>query len=211
MKWMTLKCTAWFLTVSVGCLATSVAAQTKPDFSGRWTNAAAQTENPGRGRQTGTTRGTRGQRGARRGGNRQGGRRQRGGRQRRGDMGSAWGSNLTITQDLEQLVVQYAFFGRGDMQPALRFTYALNGSESRNAVEMGRGVQVQLSKTAWDADKLTITTVHQFPDPITGKSIPYETKQTLSLELPASLVVETTRNGVLGGKASTTRTVYRKQ
>jgi hypothetical protein len=40
------------------------------------------------------------------------------------------------------------------MQPALTFVYALDGSETKNSVMMGRGIQMQPSKTAWDGDKL---------------------------------------------------------
>lgn len=37
-----------------------------------------------------------------------------------------------------------------------------------------------------------------------------DVRQVLSLEPPTALIVETTRSGVLGGAATTTRTVYRK-
>jgi hypothetical protein len=125
-------------------------------------------------------------------------------------MGSGWGSNLTITQDASRLTVQYAFFARGDMQPPLKFVYALDGSETKNSVMMGRGIQVQTSKTAWDGDKLVITTMHNFENPATGQLMKIEVNQTLSLESPTSLIVETARSGVLGGPPSTTKTVYKK-
>jgi len=128
----------------------------------------------------------------------------------RGDMGSGWGSPLTITQDSNLLTVEYAFFGRGDMQPPLRFVYALDGSETKNSIMMGRGVQVQASKTSWKGDKLVITTIHTFANPASGKLMTEEVKQTLSVASPASLVVETTRAGVLGGPSLTTRTIYTK-
>jgi len=128
----------------------------------------------------------------------------------RGDMGSGWGTPLTITQDANRLTVEYAFFGRGDLQPPLKFIYALDGSETKNSVMMGRGVQTQSSKTAWDGDKLVITTIHTFADPATGKPATVEVKQILSLESPTSLVVETVRSGVLGGQPTSTKTVYRK-
>ncbi len=208
MNRMTLKRAAWLLAIPVCAFTTGLAAQDKPDFSGQWTSEQAQAENPQLGGRIGGTRGTGGQRGGTR---RQQGRGQRGGRQRSGDMGSGWHANIGITQDADALSLRYSFFGRGDMQPALRFTYALDGSVSKNSVEMGRGVQVQSSTTAWHGDKLVITTVHEFPHPATGKSIPYEVQHSLSLESTTSLIVETTRSGVLGGKASTTRTVYRRQ
>jgi hypothetical protein len=125
-------------------------------------------------------------------------------------MGSGWGSPLTITQNDKQLTVEYAFFTRGDMQAPLRFVYALDGSETRNSVMMGRGVQQQLSRTAWDGDTLVITTIHTFANPATGKPMTQEVKQKLLLTSPTSLVVETIRAGVLGGPPSTTRTIYSK-
>jgi hypothetical protein len=181
--------------VIVASFATGVAAQSKPDFSGRWTTdpdpaaAAAAPAAPARGSAPPA--------GAGRGGG-------------RGEMGSGWGSTITIAQDAAKLTVEYAFFGRGDMQPPLKFVYALDGSETRNSVMMGRGIQQSASTAAWQGDKLVITTTHTFPDPDSGKPTGTEVKQVLSLESPTSLVVETTRAGVRNGPASTTRTVYRK-
>ncbi len=163
--------------------AISVMAQTKPDFSGRWTGEPEPAATGG-----------------------SGGR----GAGRSGDMGSGWGTNITIAQAANRLTVEYAFFARGDMQPPLKFVYALDGAETKNSVMMGRGIQAQTSKTAWDGDKLIITTAHSFENPANGQPLTSEVKQTLSLESPTSLIVETTRSGVLGGAPSTTRTVYRK-
>ena len=168
--------------------AASVMAQTKPDFSGRWTS---ETE------PAATAPGSGGQRGG-------------GERASNGNMGSGWGSNITIAQDANRLTVEYAFFARGDMQPPLKFVYALDGSETKNSVMMGRGIQVQTSKTTWAGDKLVITTIHNFENPTNGQPMKIEMKQTLALESPTSLVVETTRSGVLGGPPSTTKTVYKK-
>jgi hypothetical protein len=125
-------------------------------------------------------------------------------------MGSGWGSPITITQDATKLTVEYAFFARGDMQPPLRFIYALDGSESRNSVMMGRGIQLQTSKTAWDGDRLVITTTHSLVDPSSGKPATATVTQTLSLESPTSLVVETSRTSALGGPTTTARTTYRR-
>jgi hypothetical protein len=125
-------------------------------------------------------------------------------------MGSGWGSTITITQDASRLTVEYAFFARGDMQPPLKFVYALDGSETKSSVMMGRGIQTQTSKTAWEGDKLVIITRHSFENPANGQPMEIEVKQTLSLESPTSLIVETTRSGVLGGPPSMTRTIYRK-
>ena len=170
--------------LAVVLCAVSVTAETRPDFSGRWISEPepkAPTSGDGA----------------------------RGG-ERVGDLGSGWGSNITLTQEVGRLMVEYMFFARGDMQPPLRFVFALDGSETKNSVMMGRGIQVQTSKTAWEDDKLIITTMHDFENPANGQRMTSEVKQTLSLASPTSLMVETTRSGVLGGPPATTRTVYRK-
>jgi hypothetical protein len=185
--------------IVVGCAAVAMA-QAKPDFSGRWTTdpdpaAAPQAAAPPAGAtgRAGAPPAAGGQRGG-----------------RAGDMGSGWGSTITITQDAARLTVEYAFFSRGDMQPPLKFVYNLDGSETKNSVMMGRGIQGQISKTAWEGDRLAITTTHTFPDPAGGKPTMVDVKQVLLLESPTSLAVETTRTTPLGGPAKTTRTVYRK-
>ena len=167
--------------------ATVLRAQNPPDFSGRWT--IVQDTAPGRG---GAGRG-----GAGRGGS-------------AADMGSGWGSNITVTQTATRLTVEYMFFTRGDMQPPLKFEYPLDGSETKNSVMMGRGIQVQTSKSQWNGPSLVITTLYPFENPQTGQTQTTEVKQALTLESPTSLVVETTRAGSLGGAPSTSRTTYRK-
>jgi hypothetical protein len=166
----------------------AVGAQARPDFSGRWTSDPEP-----------SAAAAGGQRGAR-GGGRAGA--------RGGDMGSGWGSSITITQDARQLTVEYVFFARGDLQPPLRFAYALDGSDTTSVVTMGRGEQRQTSTTAWDGGTLVITTVYPFTNP--GETLTGEIVRRLSLESPTSLVVEATRPGVMGGPSSTTRTTYRR-
>src|SRR5262245_8423418 len=89
-------------------LVISVTAQTRPDFSGRWTSGTEPTA---------TASGAGGRAG-----------------ERAGDMGSGWGSSITVAQDANRLTVEYTFFARGDMQPPLKFVYALDGSETKNSV-----------------------------------------------------------------------------
>jgi hypothetical protein len=177
------------------CFASAIAlvvlstahAQTPPDFSGRWTSEPPAADSAARG-------GRAGGRGA-----------------PAGTMGSGWGTNITITQDAKQLTVEYAFFVRGDMQKPLRFVYALDGSETKNSVMMGHGIQTTTARSGWQGDKLVITTVQSFPNPENGRPMTSELTRTLSLEASASLVVESVIAGVLGGPPTTTRTVYRKQ
>jgi hypothetical protein len=52
--------------------------------------------------------------------------------------------------------------------------------------------------------------MHSFANPETGQPLTSEVRQTLALESPTSLLIETTRSVVLGGPPSTTRTVYKK-
>ena len=173
-------------------IAGSLAAQ-RPDFSGRWTTAPATTPNAPGG-------------GAAGGGGAGGGP----ARTRVFDLGTGWGPTITITQDATRMTVEYVYFARGDMQPPLRFVYALDGSETRNTVMMGRGVQEQLARATWTDNKLVITTQHPFTNPDNGQPMRMEVRRVLSLPTADSLVIETTRNGVLGGPSSTSRTVYHK-
>jgi hypothetical protein len=129
---------------------------------------------------------------------------------RAGDMGSGWGRSLAIAQDEATLTVQYDVYVRGDLQPPLRFRYALDGSETRNTVMMGRGIQERTSTTAWQGDTLVITTLFHMDEPDAPEAAPVEVRRRLWLETPAMLVVEATRPGVRGGRPTTTRTVYRR-
>jgi hypothetical protein len=128
----------------------------------------------------------------------------------RGDMGSGWGSPIAITQDSRQLVVEYTPYTSYDLQPPLRLAYALDGSESRNTLMQGRGQQVLRSRAAWEGSRLVITTTFTHADPSSRTPLESELRQALSMESESALVVEATRSGVMGGPASTTRTLYRR-
>lgn len=168
--------------LTVALLAAGVMAQAKPDFSGRWTIEPEAPRPSGSGRAGPSV----------------------------GNMGSGWGSNITIAQDATRLTVEYAFFARGDMQPPLKFVFALDGSETKNSIMMGRGIQQQTSKAKWEGSKLVITTEQAHENPENGQPMTTKVIRILSLESPTSLLVETTRSGVLGGPTTTTRTVYKK-
>lgn len=127
-----------------------------------------------------------------------------------GDMGSGWGSPLTIAQDAKRLRVEYVVFSRYDIQPPLVFTYPLDGSEGRNTVDMGRGDQMESSKAQWSGPSLVITTTFHVSDRAAGKPFTMNITRKLTLESPTSMIVEVTRDGVLGGASTTTRSVYRK-
>ncbi|HVH54641.1 MAG TPA: hypothetical protein VM791_00200 [Vicinamibacterales bacterium] len=127
-----------------------------------------------------------------------------------GDMGSGWGSTITIAQDANRLTVEYAFFSRYDLQPPLTFIYPLDGSTGKNTVTMGRGEQVESSRAQWSGQTLVITTTFDVVDRAAGKPFTAELTRRLSLESKTMLIVEVTRAGVLGGPASTTRSIYRR-
>lgn len=127
-----------------------------------------------------------------------------------GDMGSGWGSQLTITQDARRLSVEYSPYSRYDAQPPLTFHYPLDGSEGRNIVSFGRGEQVETSKARWNGASLVITTTYHVTDRNVGKPFTAEVTRTLTLESPTSMIVEVARAGVFGGAATATRSVYKK-
>jgi hypothetical protein len=126
-----------------------------------------------------------------------------------GDMGSGWGSEITITQDDSSLTVVYTYFHPRDMQPPFKFTYPLNGTTARHTVNMGRGPQEQLSKAFRIGATIQIATQYRFAVPA-DEPMTTGMEQVLSLESPETLVIETTRFG-LSSAPSTTRTVYRKR
>ena len=172
---------------AVALFANGAGGQERPDFSGIWTSPAQ-----GGGFAAGGARGA------------------------TASPGSGWGSSFTIEQDGDRLTLTRVFFSRADLQPPMKFRFALDGSETRNVVLMGRGMQEQVSTAVWDGDNLVITTLYEVPEGQGREMILAEVTQTLSLRPPSpgraawppSLVVETVRGGVLGGPPSTTRTIY---
>ena len=168
--------------------ATSAAAQGRPDFSGQWTSGPPPAAPSAR--EAAAARAAPGPPLV--------------------DLGSGWGRTITITQTERTITVEWPVFSTYDMQPPLRFVYALDGSERVNTAMMGRGVQRQRARTRWAGDSLVITTTHAFTDPATGRDVPTEIVQTLVLESPTSLVVQTTRPGASAAAPSTTRMVYTK-
>jgi hypothetical protein len=169
------------LGLALTLVAVTAGAQTRPDFSGRWT--AVPEPVPGGGG--------------------------RGGQTAPGTMGSGWGTEITINQNASTLAVDRAQFSQYDMQPPMRFTYALDGSESRNTISMGRGLQPLVSKASWQDATLVISTSYPFSNPQNGTPDAIEVTQVLSLDASGSLVITTTR-GLPGAQPSTVTTTYKK-
>jgi hypothetical protein len=124
------------------------------------------------------------------------------------DVGSGWGDVITVTQEGSRLQIEYALFARDDRQPPLRFVYDLEGRETHNDFMMGRGVQMQTSRAKLIGGSLEIMTSHELV--VQGRPLQSEVRQVLSLESPATLVIEVTHLGVLGGPPTTSRSVYRR-
>jgi hypothetical protein len=189
MRWSRLDVVAACIVASVATgHVSSATAQGRPDFSGRWTSgpppAAPSARDAAADRATSDPPPA--------------------------EFGSGWGRIITITQTERTITIEWPVFSTYDMQPPLRFVYALDGSESVNTLMMGRGMQRQRARTRWAGDSLVITTTHAFTDPATGRDVPIEIGQTLVLESPTSLVVRTTRPGASGAAPATTRMIYTK-
>jgi hypothetical protein len=129
-------------------------------------------------------------------------------------LGSGFGDRISIAHTAKRLEVERVVFVPREGQPLVRYRFALDGSETENAVTTGRTDPASVSTTAWDGNRLVITTRYPFQNPGDGRSLTSTVAQTLWLQ-PASgapwepsLVVETLRAGVLDGPSSTTRTVY---
>ena len=167
--------------VLLAFVAATVAAQTRPDFSGRWTTPAPATASGVRGVSIAT-----------------------------GTIGSGWTDDITITQDGSRLTVERAQFSAYDIQPPIRLTYALDGSESRNTINMGRGPQEIRSRAVYQDGVLVITSRYQFPAPEGTRTETIDLKQELSLDEAGSLVVTTTLGALAGGSPSTAVTIYKK-
>jgi hypothetical protein len=157
-------------------------ARTRPDFSGEWIRADSATE----------------ERSVAAVGD---------GAFRVGTMGTGWGSPLTLRQQANQLVVEYTFFSTYDLQAPIRLVYALDGSESRNAIMIGHSESMPRSRVRWIGDTLVITTEYHAPAGAKNAVV----RQALSLASPRSLAVETTRSAGTGTSESVTRSTYSKR
>ena len=122
-----------FLVVAVVLMfgaAASLAAQAKPDFSGKWVMDPASAPAPPAGAPAGGGRGGGG------GGGRGG-----------------FGNEFTIAQNAKTLTITRM---QGDQ--TVSTVYNLDGSESKNTVQGRGGATEQVSKAMWDGAKLVVTT-----------------------------------------------------
>ena len=129
-------------------------------------------------------------------------------------LGSGWGDKITIKQNKDLLEIEKVFFTPRDLQPLIRFRYALNGKETSNSINMGRADMTTKSTTTWEGNRLIITTWYPYQDPTTNQPLKYKVTQTLWLASTPTppfepvLIVETAREAAPGGVASVNRTIY---
>ncbi len=126
-----------FLVVAVVLMfgaAASLAAQAKPDFSGKWVMDPSSAPAPPAGAPAGGGGG---------GGGRGGGR-----------GGGGFGQEFTIAQNAKTLTITRM---QGDQ--TVTTVYNLDGSESKNTVQGRGGATEQVSKAVWDGAKLVVTTM----------------------------------------------------
>jgi hypothetical protein len=167
--------TALFV-LAAALVAATVAAQ-PPDFGGRWTRVVESPAPPSAGAARPRIPAT---------------------------AGGGWGREMTITAEAERITIERHQFAANDMQPPMRYVYALGGPESRNVVNLGRGAQTEVARAALEGDTLVIVSRHA-----EGTVVAAEVRQVFALDPSGDLVVETTRTA--GGATSTARARYRRQ
>ena len=117
----------------------------------------------------------------------------------RGGIGGL-GQEATIVQDAASLAIT-----RTTPVGTFSSTYKLDGSESKNTLNMNGNAIEQVSKAKWDGGKLLVNTTMNF------NGNPVEVSMVMSLDPAGNLVVETTRPDYQGGGAPiTTKTTYKK-
>lgn len=131
-------------------------------------------------------------------------------------LGSGWGDKISILHTADKLEIERVVFTPREAQATVNYHFTLNDSSSENEVNMGRSGNTAISTTIWEGNRLVITTTYPYQDPKTGQWLKNKIIQTLCLQAIRSppwepiLVVETTREGVLGGLTTVNRTVYSK-
>jgi hypothetical protein len=116
-----------------------------------------------------------------------------------GSMGAP-SPTLTIVQDEKTMTVT-----RTTQIGELTAIYNLDGSESKNTLNIQGTPIDQISKTKWDGGKLIVNTTMSF------ESTPVEFSMVLSQDAAGTLGLETTRPDFQGGGAPiTTKATYKK-
>jgi len=110
------------------------------------------------------------------------------------------GTTATVTQDANTVTI-----ARTTQMGDFTATYKLDGTESKNTLNIQGNSVEQVSIAKWDAGKLKINTTMNF------QGQPVETSMVLSLDPSGDLLVESTRPDFQGGGAPiTTKNRYKK-
>jgi hypothetical protein len=117
---------------------------------------------------------------------------------------SGWGREITITREGARLTIERHQFAENDMQPPMRYVYALGQPESRNVVNMGRGPQELVARAELKGEALVIASRHA-----PGTDLAAEVTYVFSIERSGELVVDTTR--AARSAVVTTKARYRRQ
>jgi hypothetical protein len=109
------------------------------------------------------------------------------------------GQSATITQDATSMTI-----ARTTQMGEFTSVYKLDGSESKNTLNIQGNAVEQLSTAKWDAGKLIVVTKMSFD------GNPVEVSMTMALDPSGNLLVETTRPDFQSGAPVTTKTTYKK-
>lgn len=104
------------------------------------------------------------------------------------------GQGGTVAQDDKTLTITTT-----TQAGEVKRTYNLDGSDSKNTLNIGGNAIEQVSKARWDGSRLVIATTTDFG------GTPAESTMTLSLDASGNLVVDTT-----GGRGGPTKMTYKK-
>jgi hypothetical protein len=129
---------------------------------------------------------------------------------RTGDMGSGWGTPLTLTQTAEKLTVVFDFFIPYDLQPKARYTYEIGGAEVKNTINVGNAPVDVRSRTAWQGDTLEITSKFPVPPGVAPNPNAPDLVQRLWLDAQGRLKVEARRQGA-GALVNSVLTTWTKR
>jgi arylsulfatase A-like enzyme len=131
-------------------------------------------------------------------------------------LGSGFGEKITIIQRPNSLEIEKVHFTPRELQPMINYHFNLDGTSAENTINMGRGSKPIVSNANWQDNRLVITTLYPFPEHNNSPRVSCKVIQTLWLEEATnapwepSLIIETYREGILGGISSTNRTIYNK-
>lgn len=128
-----------------------------------------------------------------------------------GDMGSGWGSTLTLVTRGERFVVEYPYFSAYDLMAPLHHEFAFDGRETMNEVMIGPEVTRLQSRASWRGDTLVIITRQPVPPEVAGAGVMAEVQRAIVQTAPDALQITTTRVGVAGAPTNRVTTNYTRK